>query len=114
MSITLDDIIFCFIILLPLAIFLAAARKHWVDPALKKAFKYGLVAGCLAIVIVRFIYIPTELFVCNAAAVSIGRHIDIAGDEFGMAPAALTASAVGRSFDAGSFHCPEKAFPGLA
>ena len=49
---------------------------------------------------------PAELFVCNAAAVSIGRHIDNAGDEFGMAPAALTASAVGRSFDAGSFHCP--------
>lgn len=62
MSITLDDIIFCFIILLPLAIFLAAARKHWVDPALKKAFKYGLVAGCLAIVIVRFIYIPIEMY----------------------------------------------------
>lgn len=62
MSSTLDDIIFCFILLMPLALFIAAARKHWVDSALKKAFQRGIFAGCLAIVVIRFVYIPIEMY----------------------------------------------------
>lgn len=53
-----DDIVFCLILVLPIAFFAALAKKNWSDKSLRKAYSQGLFAGCAAIVIVRFIYIP--------------------------------------------------------
>ncbi len=58
---TFDDIVFTLILVFPIALFYAIAKKHWLDKDLKKAFGQGLVAGAFAILLVRLIYIPIEI-----------------------------------------------------
>lgn len=63
MIFTFDDVIFCLVLLLPLVLFLALAKKHWLDKDLRKAFQNGLFVGCASIVLVRLLYIPIELYI---------------------------------------------------
>lgn len=59
---TFDDIVFCLILFLPIGLFLALAKKHWVDKDLRKAFQNGILAGFIAIVLARLIYLPIGIF----------------------------------------------------
>ena len=58
---TFDDIVFCLILVFPIALFYALGKKHWLDKELKRAFWQGIIAGVFAILFVRLIYIPIEL-----------------------------------------------------
>ena len=62
MQTSFDDIVFAVILVFPIVIFYAAARKHWLDKELNKAFWSGIVGGCFAIFFVRLLYVPIELY----------------------------------------------------
>lgn len=59
---TFEDIIFCLVLLVPLSVFVSLMRKHWLDNELKKAFWSAALAGCAAVVIVRLVYVPIEIY----------------------------------------------------
>ena len=57
---------------------------------------------------------PIELDVAQPAPICLSRDVDLALHQAGVAPAALAAAAVGRSFDPGALHRPEQTLVGFA